>query len=587
MSSNPSQPTFAVTQGANYRETYANSVQVRVSVWDIFLLFGLAHPTSPDDVVIENQQGIYLSPQQAKALFNILGQRPGVADHLRGPGLLCLLFLLEVAAHATLLHLPYWWDEAGYYIPAAYDFFRTGSPVPFSTLTNAHPPGLSLYLAAAWKLFGFAPITTRVAMCLAAATALLAVYSLGLRALGSRPAAAAVVLLTACYPVWFAQSTLAHADTLAAAFTLWGLRLAFFPDERPQTNLKIALCFSAAALTKEIAIGTPLALVLVEFATGWRAHGRRIAALCAPVAPLALWFGYHRLRTGFTFGNPEYLRYNAATTHEPVRILLALAHRAVHLSLHLNLFVPVFIALGSLVLPALASRPAPGRALWLRVWAVIVANALLFSVLGGALLTRYLLPVYPLVLLLVVAAIWRRFRHWLWFPALSAFAFVAALVMPPPYRVAPEDTLAYRDAILLQQSAIDVVEQRFPHSTVLTAWPVTDDLRKPELGYTARRMQVEPVDNFSEPVIAALAHTLSSYETAIVFSTKYEPAQLPFALGRWNEREDERWFDLHHDLDADTVARMLGGTVVWHAERGGQWAAVLRFQHPQLAYNLW
>ncbi len=74
MSSSNNQPTFAVTQGANYRETYANSVQVRVSVWDIFLLFGLAHPTSPDDVVIENQQGIYLSPQQAKALFNILGQ---------------------------------------------------------------------------------------------------------------------------------------------------------------------------------------------------------------------------------------------------------------------------------------------------------------------------------------------------------------------------------------------------------------------------------------------------------------------------------------------------------------------------------
>ena len=73
MSSQP-QPRFSVTQGEQYRETYANSVQVRISVWDIFLLFGLAHPTSPDEVVIENQQGIYLSPQQAKALFNILGQ---------------------------------------------------------------------------------------------------------------------------------------------------------------------------------------------------------------------------------------------------------------------------------------------------------------------------------------------------------------------------------------------------------------------------------------------------------------------------------------------------------------------------------
>jgi hypothetical protein len=68
------QPRLSVTQSAAYRENYANSVQVRVSVWDFFLLFGLAHPTSPDEVQIENQQGIYLSPQQAKALLNVLGQ---------------------------------------------------------------------------------------------------------------------------------------------------------------------------------------------------------------------------------------------------------------------------------------------------------------------------------------------------------------------------------------------------------------------------------------------------------------------------------------------------------------------------------
>jgi flagellar protein FlaG len=83
--SNQSQPRFAVTQGANYRENYANSVQVRVSVWDIFLLFGLAHPSAPDEVTIENQQGIYLSPQQAKALFNVLGQNLSQYEQTFGP----------------------------------------------------------------------------------------------------------------------------------------------------------------------------------------------------------------------------------------------------------------------------------------------------------------------------------------------------------------------------------------------------------------------------------------------------------------------------------------------------------------------
>ena len=70
---------------------------------------------------------------------------------------------------APPLRLPYYWDEAGYYIPAAYDFFRTGSLIPFSTLSNAHPPLPSIYLAALWKLFGSLLLMTRVGMCCIAA----------------------------------------------------------------------------------------------------------------------------------------------------------------------------------------------------------------------------------------------------------------------------------------------------------------------------------------------------------------------------------------------------------------------------------
>jgi hypothetical protein len=49
-------------------------VQVRVSVWDFQLVFGLASSESPERVTIRNHQLIFLSPQQAKALWNVLGQ---------------------------------------------------------------------------------------------------------------------------------------------------------------------------------------------------------------------------------------------------------------------------------------------------------------------------------------------------------------------------------------------------------------------------------------------------------------------------------------------------------------------------------
>ncbi len=68
------QPQIRIAHRADYRETYSNSVQVRANLWDFFLSFGVLDQASPEGVSIQNFQGIYLSPQQAKALLNILQQ---------------------------------------------------------------------------------------------------------------------------------------------------------------------------------------------------------------------------------------------------------------------------------------------------------------------------------------------------------------------------------------------------------------------------------------------------------------------------------------------------------------------------------
>ena len=69
------QPTHVqIEKSDDYRETYANSVQVRVNLWDFFLMFGTMNQTRPDSVTILGFQGVYLSPQQAKALMNVLEQ---------------------------------------------------------------------------------------------------------------------------------------------------------------------------------------------------------------------------------------------------------------------------------------------------------------------------------------------------------------------------------------------------------------------------------------------------------------------------------------------------------------------------------
>jgi hypothetical protein len=68
----PDNTRITLNKSADYRDSYANSVQVRLSVWDFFLVFGTLEQQAPDQIDVTNFQGIYLSPQQAKALQNVL-----------------------------------------------------------------------------------------------------------------------------------------------------------------------------------------------------------------------------------------------------------------------------------------------------------------------------------------------------------------------------------------------------------------------------------------------------------------------------------------------------------------------------------
>ena len=219
-----------------------------------------------------------------------------------------------------LLRLPYYWDEAGYYIPAAWDFFRTGSLIPDhhadqrASAAAQHLPGAvveALRLLSRGDARGGAD---------GGSLGLLAVWRLAMRVAGCGMVAFWTVVLTGLYPIWFAQSTLAHADIFAAACTLWGLVYAL-PD-RDRKPWAAALWFVAAALCKETAIAIPLTLAAMSLVEGFRAkRPARYAAVARerPGSRVAScrWrrgTAWHYAKTGFLFGNPEYLRYNAQAT---------------------------------------------------------------------------------------------------------------------------------------------------------------------------------------------------------------------------------------------------------------------------------
>lgn len=523
------------------------------------------------------------------------------------PVLYVLLFAAVALAHLDLLHLPYYWDEGGYYIPAALDFYHRWTLIP--EFTNGHPPLPNVVLGLLWHVVGFHILATRLCAAAFAAAGLLAVFRIG-KTLLNRRAAAALTLLTAVYPIWFAQSTLAHADIFAAAFTLWSFA-AYFALLRenatpidsqsrsaagtplyPASRLVVlTLLFSLAALSKETAIVEPAALAAFELALLWRDrrnklerrnHVRLLAALSFPVLPLIAWYAYHRSRTGFIFGNPEYLRYNATANFTFAHVELALRYRFIHLFWQRDIWIPIVLALVCLFLPERfttrrGQRSDTLRPLEITILAVlIVANWIAFSILGGALLTRYLLPVYPLILLLCVF-LWREHtRFWPLLALFSAGFFISAWWINPPVSFAPEDNLTYRDMILVHEDAVHYLDQHYPDATVLTAWPVAADLVRPELGYTNRRFRVKAVENFSLPELLKAAQDPGSFDTAVVFTTHYmSPALEHYLEHHPNSARAERIKD--RDLTPQEIAALLGGRIVWQESRDGESAAILRF----------
>jgi hypothetical protein len=159
-----------------------------------------------------------------------------------------VVFAALYASHFTLLRLPYYWDEAGYYIPAAWDFFRTGSLIP-SHHADQRASAAAQHLPGA-VVEGFRLLSRGDARGSAdgGGAGLLAVWRLAMRLVGVGSVAFWTVVLTGIYPIWFAQSTLAHADIFAAACTLWGLVYAL-PD-RDRKPWAAALWFAAAALVQ-------------------------------------------------------------------------------------------------------------------------------------------------------------------------------------------------------------------------------------------------------------------------------------------------------------------------------------------------
>ena len=481
------------------------------------------------------------------------------------PGSYAVLFVLfaslVIPSHLWLARLPYYWDEAGLFIPAALDILHGGHLIPQSTIPTIHPPLVPAYLAGVWRVAGFEPAATRLAMLVLACFAVLAAFLLAIEL--SREARGAPAFLAAgllCIsPLFFAQSEMAQLDAPAMLFTT--LSLLFFLQERLRPAVA---CCVVLVLVKETGLVVPLVFA------AWLARERRwrdAVWFALPAVALAAWIAALAHYTGYWAGNPVFVRENLAYPLHPVRLAVALLRRLCFL------FLANFHWVGSMAILAAwrTSRLFRSRS-WQVAWTLVAAHVVMLTVLGGAVLNRYLLPVLPILFAAMAAALSLLPRA----PRLTATAallggLAACNWINPPYPFPFEENLAFSDFVRLHNEAADYVAHWYADPVVTTAWPMTAELSRPELGFVPRRIRVDPLPDLAPQTLEKLDWT--KVQILVAFSRDWDPPLNLMRIGGV-QRFWERFYDYVPTASAGEARARIPFPVAAHFERRGQWADI-------------
>jgi hypothetical protein len=434
----------------------------------------------------------------------------------RRSGLYLVIFFFLFAVplfglHLRLITLPFFWDEQGQFIPTALDILRSGAWVAKSTVPNVHPPGMEAVLALLYKMFGYSIPLTRVAMLLWASFGLLFTFLLAIQlTAGTRGAPAFLPpLLLLVSPLFYMQSFMAQLDMPCMVLTLLALVLFI----KKKYTLAAVACV-ALVLVKETGVVAPFVFFC------WCAWGKEYkrAALYVPSA-LALggWLLFLHHATGYWLGDPGFAHYNVGYALHPVRLALCFIRRIYYL------FLAEGRVVGTVLLLLTARKCKAFRSeAWAVTLAVSALTFILVTVLGGAELERYLLPVLP-VFYIGVAVAMTTLRKPVLIPATAVMfgTLLTCIFWNPPYPFPYEDNYAMVDFVELQQAAGDFASQHLKGKTIATAWPYSAGLRNPDFGYVSRPLRVVETGDFHPESIEKLQP--SQFDALITYTRTWQP----------------------------------------------------------------
>jgi 4-amino-4-deoxy-L-arabinose transferase-like glycosyltransferase len=465
-----------------------------------------------------------------------------------------------LAMHWPLLTLPFHWDELGQFVPAALDIYRDWAWVPHSAYPNVHPPGVMLLLAMVWKVFGFSIISSRLTMLAIAAVGVYLSFLLAIRLSRKSPdapAIAAVAFLIAA-PLFYTQSMMVLLDM--PAMTLTVLSLLLFLDER---YAACALATTALVLVKETGVSTPM--VFAAWLLFREKRVREALYFLAPAVALGLWLMELHHATGHWLGNEEFAQFNVNQSLSFSHVMYAIGRR---IYIH-------FLGDGHFL--GTAALIAGWRLLRGKEWAiaglVAIAQTAVVTLLGGAVLDRYMLPVLPILYaaFAVAASAWSR-RVRLSVQGAMVTLFIVGWFWNPPVPFPYENNLAMVDFVRLQQTAAGYLEDHSAGQRIATAWPFSEALVNPEFGYVRRPLNLT-VRTGGVRLSNLAKLNLKDFDVLVLFSQEWS------GEGRLLDIEPvrsvvHRFLDPNINATADEIRTTLGFVPVFRWDRGGQWIEI-------------
>ncbi len=465
-----------------------------------------------------------------------------------------------IALHLTMLRLPFHWDELGQFAPASLDLYKDGSLVPHSTVPNVHPPGVMAIVALTWRTFGVSVAAARVAMLFVASAGLLFSFLLAIRlcrgTVGA-PAFAAVLFLMAS-PIFFSQSEMILLDMPAMTFT--ALALLLFLDERFAAS---AAACTALVLIKETSITTPM--VFGVWLLFREKKIREALYFFAPAIALGAWLVLLHYKSGHWLGNEEFARYNVNESLSFTHILAGFGAR-----LHF-LFIADGRFIGSVALFA-GFRILRGKD-WQIAGFVAIAQVVIVTVFGGAMLERYLIPVLPILYAAIAAAASVYPTRWRWVSHTAMLAFlVASWFWNPPYPFSYENNLAWTDFVTLQKEAANYLEAYYPDKRILSSWPFPGAIQHPYLGYVERPLASLELPGYTFRIDDIRNVNPDSYDLLVTYE-KFWTFE-GHAFDNKLLRPLIRQYQDYHPQATEAEITGIGFIPIHRWERGGQWIEI-------------